>query len=91
MAIVNKVTVAQIIANQPTPAPATAVSPSRGTHISARLHDAQSAMCCEVRAAELIAGVGLEDYYRYRCEPGNNRRSPAHPAHTIMAVVARPK
>ncbi len=44
-----------------------------GTRIYAQLNDTQAAMCCEgCRAvAELIAGVGLQDYYRYRSEPGN--------------------
>ncbi len=44
-----------------------------GTQIFARLKQRRAAMCCEgCRAvAELIAGVGLEDYYRYRCEPGS--------------------
>lgn len=56
-----------------------------GTHIYARMAETQAAMCCEgCRAvAELIAGVGLQDYYRYRGELGNKpaplRASPIDP------------
>ena len=45
----------------------------QGTRIYAQLPHTQAAMCCEgcCVVAELIAGVGLQDYYRYRSEPGN--------------------
>lgn len=65
-----------------------------GTRIYARLHDAQAAMCCEgCRAvAELIAGVGLEDYYRYRCEPGNKpAQASSSSAHDPWLSFARPE
>lgn len=41
-----------------------------GTHIHAQVRNQREAMCCQgCRAvAELIAGVGLEDYYRYRSD-----------------------
>lgn len=51
-----------------------------GTHIYAKLKTREAPMCCEgCRAvAELIAGIGLEDYYRYRSEPAVKPTVPRH-------------